>query len=38
VEIPKRKLKTELDKLVDSEKLNKEGDKRWTKYSINNLM
>ena len=37
-EIPKRKLKTELDKMVSEEKLLKSGDKRWTKYSINRMM
>lgn len=34
-EIPKRKLKSELDKMVDGDRLVKSGEKRWTKYSIN---
>nr|WP_294894759.1 ATP-binding protein [uncultured Pedobacter sp.] len=38
MEIPKRRLKTELDRLVAIEKLIRDGDKRWTKYSINKMM
>ena len=34
-EIAQRKLKTELDKMVENGKLAKSGEKRWTKYSIN---
>jgi ATP-dependent DNA helicase RecG len=34
-EIPQRKLKTELDKMVENNRLIKSGEKRWTKYSIN---
>jgi len=34
-EIPKRKLKSELDKMVDGDRLVKSGEKRWTNYSIN---
>ena len=34
-EIAQRKLKAELDKLVENGRLSKVGEKRWTKYSIN---
>jgi len=34
-EITPRKLKSELDKMVEENKLIKSGEKRWTKYSIN---
>lgn len=34
-EIPKRKLKSELDKMVEAKKIIKSGEKRWTSYSIN---
>ena len=36
-EITPRKLKSELDKMVEENKLIKSGEKRWTKYSINKL-
>lgn len=35
VEIPKRKLKSALDNMVVDVRLIKDGDKRWTNYSIN---
>lgn len=38
VEIPKRKLKSALDNMVADKRLNKDGDKRWTNYSINKNM
>jgi ATP-dependent DNA helicase RecG len=34
-EIAQRKLKAELDKMVENGRLKKSGEKRWTKYSIN---
>ena len=34
-EIAQRKLKAELDKMVENGRLVKSGEKRWTKYSIN---
>ena len=34
-EITPRKLKAELDKMVENNKISKSGEKRWTKYSIN---
>lgn len=37
-EIPKRKLKAELDKMIVDDRLDKTGDKRWTKYSINKFL
>jgi ATP-dependent DNA helicase RecG len=37
-EIAQRKLKAELDKMVEISRLTKSGEKRWTKYSINKLM
>lgn len=37
-EIPQRKLKSELDKMVEASKISKSGEKRWTRYSINNKL
>jgi ATP-dependent DNA helicase RecG len=34
-EIPKRKVKAELDKMVETGRILKKGEKRWTIYSIN---
>jgi ATP-dependent DNA helicase RecG len=34
-EIAQRKLKAELDKMMDANRIIKSGEKRWTKYSIN---
>ena len=34
-EITPRKLKAELDKMVENDRIFKSGEKRWTKYSIN---
>jgi ATP-dependent DNA helicase RecG len=35
MEITPRKLKAELDKMVENNRISKSGEKRWTKYSIN---
>ena len=34
-EIAQRKLKAELDKMLEDDRITKSGEKRWTKYSIN---
>lgn len=36
-EIAQRKLKAELDKMLEDDRITKSGEKRWTKYSINKI-